>query len=195
MMDNEKMEQILKCLEAALSFENAAKRSPELSAKLKIDNSQISKELLVKCVQSVSEVQGENGKTVDSLMIFYGDGVYDDLCDTHRAIDYLFIANITAGTYATLYAKKPAKEEVGCWVTCDPDLGSKKLKDFFKWLGTPNRKLNREDGNKIRAFQSWIDSPTPLECEMRESTAKMSPVQVIKGITYGTIRVSGDGVI
>lgn len=195
MKDKEKIEQIFKCLEAALCFENASKKSPELSAKLRIENSKISKELLTKCVKSISEVPGENGRTVDSLMIFYGDGVYENLIDVHTAIDYLFVADITASTYATLYAKKPAKEEVGGWVTCDPDLGNKKLKDFFKWLGTPNRTLSREDGNAIKAFHALIDSPTRLECEMRESTAKMSPVQVIKGITYGTIRVSGDGVI
>lgn len=195
MKDKEKIEQILKCLEAALCFETASKKSPELSAKLRIDNSKICKELLTKCIKSISEVSGENGRTVDSLIIFFGDHVYDNLTDVHSAVDYLFVANITASTYATLRAKKPAGEEVGGWVTWDPDNGDQKLKDFFKWLGKRDRKLSREGGNAIRAFRTLIDSTTRLECEMKESTARMSPVQVIKGITDGDIRVSRDGVI
>ncbi len=170
-------------------FTEELKNIFKLAKKLELSGeTDLSKRLCQKCVETVSFYQGE-----DILSLFYGDGIYEKIHDMSDAMNYVFIARCAMNAYDVIYSKNPISYSASSWAKKDKNASNKLMRDFFEWVKKPNRSILSSD---CKYFRKLLDTMTDSEnvyFKVADHLLTYSLIDIIKMLINGSVTITSDG--
>lgn len=142
---------------------------------------ELAKNLCRKCVEYVS-VQNNT----DLLVLFYGNGVYDALCDEIDAATYIFAAGCLAELYGVILSKIR-------WARYTAKSSNAAMRSFFEWLAKPNRKPCEKDIDCFKQAIRALTQSDVVDYKYADRLGYLSLIDVVSMVVNGTIRVSNNG--
>ncbi len=168
-------------------FRGEVKTALENAVRLKgAGEDALSRELCLLCAKQEAKAAGE-----DLLILFYGKGVYDKLNDASDAARYIFIAKCAERVYHTLKTKKPASDRVAPWAT--RGAVSPVLAQILSWLTAQGRTPEVTDSAVMKDLLRLLLSGEPVSLAMSSRIEGMPPLEIVRGLTEGRIKLSRTG--